>query len=171
MPFDPHLPVINSPVSSAAMRDQFTGLKSLLDGKLSAETDPAFAASEAALFAPGDKAKLDALGGGGAGSYTSAGVAFNDVRQPDVAQDTWVSADVDLESAGVGHCQVGAVIGPTNPPAQLSLATRGFTGTGMVSVSMIFVVPKGWYYKLLNVTTGAGSVAVLNDTWEFPLNR
>ena len=31
MPFDPALPATNSPVSSAELRNQFTGLKSLVD--------------------------------------------------------------------------------------------------------------------------------------------
>jgi len=31
MPFDPALPANNSPVSSAELRNQFTGLKSLVD--------------------------------------------------------------------------------------------------------------------------------------------
>ncbi|MCG3149831.1 MAG: hypothetical protein PCFJNLEI_03296 [Verrucomicrobiae bacterium] len=62
MPFDPLLPVDHSELSSAEMRNQFTGLKDLIDNLPgpTPETDPVFAASEAAQFVPGDKARLDA---------------------------------------------------------------------------------------------------------------
>jgi len=62
MAFDPTLPVTNSEVRSAELRNQFTGLKELIDAIPAppAETDPVFAASEAAKLLPGDKAKLDA---------------------------------------------------------------------------------------------------------------
>ncbi len=59
MPFDPTLPASNSEVKSAELRNQFNGLKDLIDA-LPPETEPAFMTSEAHLFAPGDKAKLDA---------------------------------------------------------------------------------------------------------------
>jgi len=66
MPFDPTLPLANSPLNSAVIRNQFNGLKDLIDALPAppAETDPVFTASEAALFAPGDKAKLDVLPAG-----------------------------------------------------------------------------------------------------------
>ncbi|MCG3148329.1 MAG: hypothetical protein PCFJNLEI_01772 [Verrucomicrobiae bacterium] len=57
MPFDPLLPAPNSPLTSAELRNQFTGLKDLIDVP---ETDPVFTGSEAAQFVPGDKARLDA---------------------------------------------------------------------------------------------------------------
>jgi len=61
MAFDPTLPVTNSEVRSAELRNQFTGLKELIDAIPAppAETDPVFAASEAAKLVTGDKAKID----------------------------------------------------------------------------------------------------------------
>src|SRR6266850_1090470 len=53
--FDPNLPLANSEMRSAEMRDQFNGLRDLIVP----ETDPVFAASEAALLVAGDKAKID----------------------------------------------------------------------------------------------------------------
>jgi len=59
--FDPTLPKTDSELKSKEMRDQFVGLKTLIDAIPAppAETDPVFAASEAALLEPGDKAKID----------------------------------------------------------------------------------------------------------------
>ncbi len=61
MPFNPALPLENSEMRSEEMRNQFTGLKDLIDAIPPAppETDPVFEASEAALLVPGDKAKID----------------------------------------------------------------------------------------------------------------
>jgi len=61
MPFDHNLPRNNTPADAGEMRNQLNGLKTLIDAIPAppAETDPVFAASEAALLEPGDKAKLD----------------------------------------------------------------------------------------------------------------
>jgi len=60
--FNPLLPVHGSEITSAELRNQFNGLKDLIDALPAppAETDPVFTASEAALLEPGDKDKLDA---------------------------------------------------------------------------------------------------------------
>ena len=62
MAFNPNLPATDSEMRSEEMRSQFTGLKDLIDAIPAPppEADPVFAASEAALLVPGDKAKLDA---------------------------------------------------------------------------------------------------------------
>ena len=62
MPFNPALPLENSEMRSEEMRNQFIGLKDLIDAipPASPETDPVFTASEAALLVPGDKANIDA---------------------------------------------------------------------------------------------------------------
>src|SRR5882672_7081248 len=62
MPFNPTLPITGSEIHSAELRNQFNGLKDLIDAipAVPPETDPVFAASEAALLLPGDKVKLDA---------------------------------------------------------------------------------------------------------------
>ena len=61
MPYNPTEPQNGEVVDADFLRDQFAALKTLTDQKLSTETDPVFAASEAHLFVPGDKAKLDSL--------------------------------------------------------------------------------------------------------------
>ena len=60
--FDPNIPRDFTDAVAGEMRDQFTSLKDLIDAVPAPrpETDPVFAASEAAKFVDGDKAKLDA---------------------------------------------------------------------------------------------------------------
>ena len=75
MAFDPAEPKDGADVRADVLRNQFTSLKALIDaipagppgppgpqgppGGTNPETDPVFAASEAALLQPGDKNKLD----------------------------------------------------------------------------------------------------------------
>src|SRR5574337_623602 len=99
MPYNPNEPQNGEIVDADFLRDQFNALKTLTDQKLSTETDPVFAGSEAALFQPGDKAKLDSLGGGG-GSYSSRNVAFDTVYTPSATKDVIVIARVALTSSG-----------------------------------------------------------------------
>ena len=59
--FDPTEPQTNESVNADLLREQLTGLKTLIDAVPvpAPETDPVFAASEAAQLVPGDKNKLD----------------------------------------------------------------------------------------------------------------
>src|ERR1043166_6329387 len=101
MPFNPSLPAAGSEISSAELREQFTGLKDIFDAIPApvAETDPVFAASEAASFAPGDKAKLDSA----VQRNTTPGIAFaqdvdNTVFFPAMPGKVAVSYDVGSTS-------------------------------------------------------------------------
>ena len=59
--FDPNIPATDSEMKSAEMRNQFNGLKDLIDAIPAPppETEPRFTSSEAFKFLAGDKAKLD----------------------------------------------------------------------------------------------------------------
>ena len=59
--FDPNEPQANEITDADVVRDQLNALKALIDAVPvpAAETDPVFAASEAAQLVPGDKSKLD----------------------------------------------------------------------------------------------------------------
>ena len=75
MAFNPNEPQDGADMRADVLRNQFTGLKEIIDavpagppgpqgpqgppGGTNPETDPVFTASEAAQFVPGDKAKLD----------------------------------------------------------------------------------------------------------------
>ena len=61
MPFLPNEPQNGETVDADLLRENFAAVH---EEATAPETDPVFAASEAALFVPGDKAKLDAGGAG-----------------------------------------------------------------------------------------------------------
>ena len=120
MAFNPNLTATDSELKSAEMREQFNGLKDLIDAIPAPppETDPVFAASEAALLVAGDKAKLDAAVQPGApvsaldndaGYLTSDALAgspvsqfANDAGYVPARQAPFVAANLPLVIAGSG---------------------------------------------------------------------
>jgi hypothetical protein len=198
MPYDPTKPANGSLISSAELRNQFTGLKDLidaippappetdpvfaaseahlfvagdkakLDAALTTETEPAFTGSEAALFAAGDKAKLDSFQPPGAKAYSWPSVAIDTTRQPSLTQDTLVIAQVQLNCAGVGAGAANIKVGGGNPPVP-QVTFCWFNGTGSVIMPVTFIVKAGEYYRIVNASSGAGTLAAINGVAEFSL--
>ncbi len=176
MPFNPNLPLTDSEMRSDEMRNQFNGLKDLIDAIPPAvpEADPVFAASEAAQFEPGDKAKLDSLGGGGppaSGDYSDGVEEFDTVRLPSNDHDTLVMVGVTLTvEQPPGSAQVQAYSDAANPPTTLRAvaAYNANAADGENQQQLIFVVKKGHRYKLTKSTVSAS--AGMNRCYEFPVN-
>ena len=148
MPFDPNLPLTGSKIKSAELRNQFNGLKEIIDavpagppgpqgpqgpqgppGGTNPETDPVFTASEAAQLVPGDKAKLDnALQ---PGSNVSALV--NDAKY--LVNPMSTNAPGDMVYTMWSDSSPGAVMNarlPIGTPGQVLAATPGWqNGTGV----------------------------------------
>jgi len=145
MAFDPTLPATNSEIRSAELRNQFNGLKEIIDavpagppgpqgpqgppGGTNPETDPVFSASEAAQLVPGDKAKIDtALQ---PGSNVSA--LANDAKY--LVNPMSTNAPGDMVYTMWSDTSPGAVMNarlPIGTPGQILAATPGWqNGTGV----------------------------------------
>ena len=148
MPFDPNLPLTGSKIKSAELRNQFNGLKEIIDavpagppgpqgpqgpqgppGGTNPETDPVFSASEAAQLVPGDKAKLD--NAVQPGSNVSA--LANDAKY--LVNPMSTNAPGDMIYTMWSDSSPGAVMNarlPIGTPGQILAATPGWqNGTGV----------------------------------------
>jgi len=176
MSFDPNIPLTDSEMKSAEMRDQFNGLKTLIDAIPPAppETDPVFAASEAALFVAGDKAKLDSLSPGGpqSGDYTSRTVTLGSVYQPSTAHDVLVIASYRLDYNAAADAYLEARSDAGNPPTTVRAkagASCADVNVKKVFGALMFVVKQGSYYSLVDTSFG-GAASLPGDVQEFPIN-
>ena len=145
MAFDPNEPQNGDEVDANVLRDQFNGLKEIIDavpagppgpqgpqgppGGTNPETDPVFLASEAAQLVPGDKAKIDnALQ---PGSNVSALV--NDAKY--LVNPMSTNAPGDMVYTMWSDSSPGAVMNarlPIGTPGQILAATPGWqNGTGV----------------------------------------
>ncbi len=140
------------------------------------ETDPVFMASEAHLFQPGDKAKLDAgttqeYVDTRSGEYAAGVATLETVRQPSLLHDVMVMARVtiltnQLPCSGM----VDALTDANDPPTTIRGRFRVDISSGYAThgQTLTFVVRKGEYYKLH--FSGSGVTATLDAVAEFPIN-
>ena len=68
------------------------------------------------------------------------------------------------KDAALDDCYVIAYHGPTTPPAQ-GQAVVGYFGLAgsspeRVAHQIVFMVPNGWYYRVIKMTSGASNVTV-----------
>ena len=175
MPFDPTLPATNSEIKSAELRNQFTGLKDLIDAIPPAppETDPVFAASEAALFAAGDKAKLDGIpagGGGVVGTYATRTVSLGTAYQPSTTHPVLVTISAEITANFGGSKILEIYSDASNPPTTLRAKTGLVVSApnDKSTFAVMFAVPAGHYYQLAAPASG-GSVVFVTDAMEFAL--
>ncbi len=141
-----------------------------------AETDPIFTASEAALFQPGDKARLDAgttqaYVDTRSGAYAAGVAALETVRQPSLWHDVLVMARVTILTNQLPcNGQVDAVTDAANPPTTIRGRCRVDISAGYAThgQTLVFVVRKAEYYKLH--FSGSGVTATLDAVAEFPIN-
>ena len=145
MAFNPNEPQNGDKVDANVLRDQFNGLKEIIDavpagppgpqgpqgppGGTNPETDPVFSASEAAQLVPGDKAKIDtALQ---PGSNVSA--LANDAKY--LVNPMSTNAPGDMVYTMWSDTSPGAVMNarlPIGTPGQILAATPGWqNGTGV----------------------------------------
>ena len=145
MAFNPNEPQNGDEVDANVLRDQFNGLKEIIDavpagppgpqgpqgppGGTNPETDPVFSASEAAQLVPGDKAKIDtALQ---PGSNVSA--LANDAKY--LVNPMSTNAPGDMVYTMWSDTSPGAVMNarlPIGTPGQILAATPGWqNGTGV----------------------------------------
>ena len=124
MAFDPTLPFAHSEITSAELRNQFTGLKDLIDAVPAPgpEADPVFAASEAALLVPEDKAKLDAA------VQTSSSANL---------QDLTLAGDLNVNHISISYStnQTGAFIDGALIITDLRIGNDAHTGSSFNSIA------------------------------------
>ena len=132
-----------------------------------------FAASEAALFAPGDKAKLDGIpagGGGVVGTYATRTVSLGTAYQPSTTHPVLVTISAEITANFGGSKILEIYSDASNPPTTL----RAKTGLVLSApndkstFAVMFAVPAGHYYKLAAPASG-GSVVLVTDAMEFAL--
>lgn len=92
--------------------------------------------------------------------------AFNTSRQPNPNRDVSVIASVTLVSVLLGSAKVTPQVSADNSTWVSLAAPNQVNIAASFDWPISFVVPAGYYYRLVNSTSGVGATATLNSIQE-----